>query len=203
MTDHTISRRDALRIGGASVAAGLTLFADPAFVFPAEEAGEELVPFLDTPRTPPNRLDWETLDSWLTPQDQVFNVQHYGIPEFDTAAYQLEITGLVDKPTSLSLEDLKAAEAGSADDARMLRQRRLRRLHERHLQQPVDRHAAQAAARTGAAFRTPSQGGRLLRRTTPKRRRSAKERKANSTVEVPFGRSLSLEDALNMPLLLA
>jgi hypothetical protein len=85
MSDTNISRRDALRIGGASFAAGLTLFADPAFVFPAEEAGEELVPFLDTPRTPPNRLDWETLDSWLTPQGQVFNVQHYGIPEVDTA----------------------------------------------------------------------------------------------------------------------
>lgn len=41
----------------------------------------ELVPFLNEPRTPPNRLDWEVLDTWLTPQDQVFSVQHYGVPK--------------------------------------------------------------------------------------------------------------------------
>ena len=82
--------------------------ADPRFVFPAEEAGEELVPFLDTPRTPPHRLDWETLDSWLTPQDQVFNVQHYGIPEVAADGYRLEITGLVKQPLVLSLDEIKA-----------------------------------------------------------------------------------------------
>jgi len=66
-----------------------------------------LVPFLDMPRTGPNRLDWETLDAWITPQEQVFSVQHYGIPEVDAEKYALQITGLVEKPQSFTLAELK------------------------------------------------------------------------------------------------
>ena len=29
----------------------------------------------------PTALNWEKLTKWLTPQDQVFSIQHYGIPE--------------------------------------------------------------------------------------------------------------------------
>ena len=42
---------------------------------PGQADQEVLVPFLDMPRTPPNRLDWETLHDWLTPSDQVFPSQ--------------------------------------------------------------------------------------------------------------------------------
>ena len=55
----------------------------PGFVFPGQDAAEELVPFQNVPRAKPNSLDWETLDEWLTPQDQVFSVQHYGIPKVE------------------------------------------------------------------------------------------------------------------------
>ena len=34
--------------------------------------------------------------------------QHYGIPEFDTDEHKLEITGLVEHPKTLTLDDLKA-----------------------------------------------------------------------------------------------
>ena len=38
----------------------------------------------------------------------MFNVQHYGIPEFDPADFKLTITGMAAKPRSLSLSDLRA-----------------------------------------------------------------------------------------------
>jgi DMSO/TMAO reductase YedYZ molybdopterin-dependent catalytic subunit len=102
------SRRDALKTGSSAAAAMLAWLSLPGVAFPAALADEELVPFLDMPRTPPERLDWETLDAWLTPQDQVFSVQHYGTPAFDYDAYRLEIGGLVDRSRSLSLGELKA-----------------------------------------------------------------------------------------------
>lgn len=102
------TRRQALKTGSAAMAAALAYMSAPGFAFPGEGDGEELVPFLDMPRTPPNRLDWETLDEWLTPQDQVFSVQHYGMPEVDTAQFKLEVTGLVEKSKSFTAEDLQA-----------------------------------------------------------------------------------------------
>jgi hypothetical protein len=50
------------------------------------------------PRARTNRLDWEMLSDYITPQDQVFNVQHYGMPEFDAEKFTLSIGGLVKKP---------------------------------------------------------------------------------------------------------
>ena len=56
------TRRQALRAGTIGIAAVL---ASPNFVFPDQDDEEELVPFLNMPRTGPNRLDWETLTSGL------------------------------------------------------------------------------------------------------------------------------------------
>src|SRR6185503_19977952 len=72
------------------------------------EPGEELVPFLDPPRTTPERLDWETLDAWLTPQDQLFGVQHYGMPTPESDTYKLEVGGLVERPRNFTVDELKA-----------------------------------------------------------------------------------------------
>ncbi len=43
----------------------------------------------------------------FTPKDQFFTTQHYGHPEIDPAAFRLGVSGLVDRPTSLSLDDLR------------------------------------------------------------------------------------------------
>src|SRR5436305_2479741 len=107
MTDYVASRRELLKAGAASLGAGLAVMSAPAFVFPGQEAAEEHIPFEGVPRAKPESLDWESLDEWLTPQDQVFSVQHYGIPKFDPGSLALEITGLVERPRKLSLADLK------------------------------------------------------------------------------------------------
>jgi DMSO/TMAO reductase YedYZ molybdopterin-dependent catalytic subunit len=105
MTSPATTRRQALKIGVAGIA---TVLASPRFVFPGQDDGEELVPFLNMPRTGPNRLDWETLTDWITPQDQVFSVQHYGTPEVKAEEFKLEIAGMVDRPKTLTLEDIRA-----------------------------------------------------------------------------------------------
>src|SRR5438105_11055061 len=86
----------------ASFGAGLAAMSVPSFVFAGQNAAEELVPFQNVPRAKPESLDWETLDEWLTPQDQVFSVQHYGSPKVDPAGFQLEIAGLVERPRKLN-----------------------------------------------------------------------------------------------------
>jgi DMSO/TMAO reductase YedYZ molybdopterin-dependent catalytic subunit len=86
----------------------MALMSLPDFLFAGQAADEELVPFQNVPRSTPNSLDWETLTEWLTPQDQVFSVQHYGIPAVDAAKYELEVAGLVERPQKLTLEAIKA-----------------------------------------------------------------------------------------------
>ncbi|HKO28314.1 MAG TPA: molybdopterin-dependent oxidoreductase [Solirubrobacteraceae bacterium] len=109
-----LSRRTLLKGGGAAIA-GLSALrvAGPAHAFPGQ-AGEQVIPWLDPP--PPNPvpgavgklLDWEALSSWLTPADNFFTINHYGFPTVDMVAWRLAVSGLVARPQSLSLTDLKA-----------------------------------------------------------------------------------------------
>ena len=96
-------------------AAGLALLRTPglARAFSAQP-GEEVLSWLDQPAPNPvpdvvgQKVLWEKLDSWLTPNDQFFTVAHYDKPVLDAAAWQLQIGGLVQQPLTLSLDDLKA-----------------------------------------------------------------------------------------------
>jgi len=94
----------------SSVAFAALAFAQsPLSVFGFDEpgAGETVVPFLDV-QPKGKMLYWQDLASWITPNDQLYAVSHYGTPEVDLAKWQLEITGLVKKPRTLSLADIKA-----------------------------------------------------------------------------------------------
>ena len=113
METQELSRRTLLKGGGAAVA-GLTALrvAGPAHAFPGHPGEEDVLPWLDQPPEPPiplpNQIVWEELDSWLTPADNFFVVSHYDQPAIDPDAYRLTIGGLVARPQSLSLADLKA-----------------------------------------------------------------------------------------------
>lgn len=114
MATRPISRRDVLLQGSLAVA-GLALLRVPrlAEAFSAEP-GEEVLPWLDQPAPNPipdvlgNQLQWEALDSWVTPNDQFFTVAHYGKPDVDGTTWRLQIGGLVQHPQTLTLDDLKA-----------------------------------------------------------------------------------------------
>jgi DMSO/TMAO reductase YedYZ molybdopterin-dependent catalytic subunit len=56
------------------------------------------------------RPRWEQLESWQTPTDQFFVIKHFNQPELDEGDWRLEISGLVERPMTLTLDDLKARE---------------------------------------------------------------------------------------------
>src|ERR1044071_6005002 len=94
-----------------SVALGAGVFfrgGEVLLAMPAPEEGDRLLPFADVKPPNPERpaLAWENL-AWMTPKEQLFSVGHYGTPEVDTAAWKLEIGGLVRKPRTFTLAELK------------------------------------------------------------------------------------------------
>jgi DMSO/TMAO reductase YedYZ molybdopterin-dependent catalytic subunit len=101
-----LSRRDLLRGSVALAAVALSHFPLSRFGF-ADEGGEVL-PFLEPlPPKAGKAVKWDDLKDWITPSDQVFAVSHYGTPTVDVEKWKLEIGGLVKKPASLSLDDIK------------------------------------------------------------------------------------------------
>ena len=114
MTHTTLSRRSLLAAGGASLA-GLAL-ANLPFAAQARSSrtGEEVIPWLDQPADNPvpdviaNQLVWEKVDSWITPNKQFFSIAHYNRPTLDARQWRLEVTGLVRKPLTLTLDQIKA-----------------------------------------------------------------------------------------------
>jgi DMSO/TMAO reductase YedYZ molybdopterin-dependent catalytic subunit len=107
------TRRDVLR--GGLAFAGLAALGIPDWALPALAQDETLVQFTDIPNgkvntTPgPDRrtLDIRTINGPLTPRDQFVTIQHYGHPKIDEAAFRLRISGLVDKPLTLTVDELR------------------------------------------------------------------------------------------------
>jgi DMSO/TMAO reductase YedYZ molybdopterin-dependent catalytic subunit len=155
------------------------------------------VPFLNVPRSRPNMLDWETLDSWLTPQDQVFSVSHYNEPDVDAGSYRLEITGMVDRPRTLSLDELKSLPqqdqlmtlecSGNGASPGFMGAVYNSRWTGTALAPLLEECGIQAGATEVVFFGFDKQ----------------EETIRKVTVEVPFGRSMSVKDALELNTLLA
>ena len=106
------SRRTILK--GTLAMAGLGIAGIPEWALPLLAQGDTLVPFTDIPEnvrweTPPDRrtLDVSTIDGPFTPADKFATTQHYGHPDVDAASYKLKLTGMVNSPKALSLDDLK------------------------------------------------------------------------------------------------
>ena len=53
-------------------------------------------------------LQWNQLQSWITPQEDFFSVKHYGIPDVDVDDWKLEVSGLVRRPRFFTMEQLRA-----------------------------------------------------------------------------------------------
>jgi len=106
------TRRTILR-GGIALAS-LGVLGIPDWALPLLAESDALVPFTDIPENvrwevPPDRrtLDLRTIDGPFTPPDKFATTQHYGHPTVDPAAFKLKISGLVNTPKMLSLDDLK------------------------------------------------------------------------------------------------
>jgi DMSO/TMAO reductase YedYZ molybdopterin-dependent catalytic subunit len=93
---------------------GLGALGIPNWAIPALAQGEIEVPFTDLPekiewvRGSDRRLtDIRKINGPFTPADQFFTTQHYGHPVIDAATFRLKISGLVERPRSLSLDELR------------------------------------------------------------------------------------------------
>ncbi len=201
---NTLSRRDALQTGASSILGLLAMMSTPKFTFAAQQDGEELVPFLDMPRPGPNRLDWETLaaDEWLTPADQVFNVQHYNTPTLKPEDYRLEITGLVKQGRVLTLQEIKDLPrkeqlmtlecAGNGASKGFMNAVYNSRWAGTPLK-PLLEAAGIKSEAIEVAFIGYDHQEEVLRKGTPRELK----------FDVPFGRSMSVSDAMDLDLLLA
>ena len=114
MKSNSVSRRSFLVQGGAAIASvGLLNYPWPRHAF-ALRPEDVIIPWLDqraenpVPQIIANQQTWEGLGSWITPNDRFFSIAHYNRPEIDASEWHLEISGLVQQPLSLSLDDLKA-----------------------------------------------------------------------------------------------
>jgi DMSO/TMAO reductase YedYZ molybdopterin-dependent catalytic subunit len=196
------TRREIVKAGLAGAALAMTGLPFRTLAFPPPEADEETVPFLGMPRTGDKSLDWEALTDWLTPQDQAFNVQHYGIPEFDTKDFKLEIAGLVARPTTFTINDLKALPkqdqlmtlecSGNGSSKGFMNAIYNSRWTGTPLAPLLKKCKIDSRAKEIVFFGVDRKKETLRPGTN-----------RELTVEVPFGRSMSIEDATKLPLLLA
>ncbi len=195
-------RREMLQTTSGLAAALLTQMAVRGCALPGQGADEELVPFLDMPRTPPNRLDWEMLQDWMTPQDQVFNVQHYDIPAIEAKEFTLEITGLVRQPRRWTLEELKklpraeqvmTLECSGNGSSKGFLNAVYNSCWGGTFLAPLLKTCAIRPEAIEVVFIGKDHGRETLRKGTPR----------EATFDVPFGCSMSVADAMNLNLLLA
>jgi DMSO/TMAO reductase YedYZ molybdopterin-dependent catalytic subunit len=117
MDMRAISRRDLFMQGGAAfIGLAFPDFPRLAQAFPSRP-GEEVIPWMDQPPPHPrpqvvsNLPQWEELDTWITPNARFFRVAHYqgpSGPAINEAQWKLEIAGLVQRPLTLTLSQLKA-----------------------------------------------------------------------------------------------
>lgn len=104
-------RRDVLR-GGALAGAALL----SARAFAQSAAGAKIIPWLDQPAPIPppatgvikNLTPWSELGEWITPNDKFFAIGHYNWPTIDEKDWKLGVDGMVAKPATLTLAQLKA-----------------------------------------------------------------------------------------------
>ena len=92
-----IDRREVLLGSGAASGA---LLLGRGFALAAENR-EQLIPWADQPPPVPppaqavvkTLTPWESLDSWITPNDKFFGVGHYEWPAIDAATWRLDVVG--------------------------------------------------------------------------------------------------------------
>lgn len=120
--ESDLSRREFVQRGAAVAGIGATA-GMPFWSRLALAQGEELVPFSDMegftapPVTPDSVhfLDTRTIDSFYTPNEDFYIVQHYNQPVIAPDDYRLTITGMVENPLEFRLAELMARDKVEID----------------------------------------------------------------------------------------
>lgn len=116
MTVENDTRRQLLKAGaGAGLFMATSSLPWLALAQNATAPGGQAIPFLDVPEgydPGPLRpgtthiIDTRLIDDFIS--HDFYVVQHYGQPELDPASYRLDLSGLVDRPLTFSLDELRA-----------------------------------------------------------------------------------------------
>lgn len=105
----SIDRRGFLKAGCAAAVAGRLAAAGRAFAEePARAADHRMI--VRTERPLNLECTSASLDSWLTPTDEVFVRSHHGAPASGLGPWELVVEGLVERPLRLGPDDLKGLE---------------------------------------------------------------------------------------------
>lgn len=77
---------------------------------PGVDSQEAVIPWTNAPEPggPANTLNWQAVTDWVTPTEDLFRVGHYGTPELAADTWRLEVDGLVDRPASFTLDEIRA-----------------------------------------------------------------------------------------------
>jgi DMSO/TMAO reductase YedYZ molybdopterin-dependent catalytic subunit len=95
--DGGVTRRDMIRASVATAALALTQYPLSLFGGPEAEAGGVLIPFLDAQPSARKQTRWSELTNWITKNEDLYVVSHYGTPDLKAETHTLEVSGLVKK----------------------------------------------------------------------------------------------------------
>ena len=104
---NSISRRDMIKASVATAALAFAQYPLSLFGGPEAEPGGVLIPFLDAQPNVKRQTRWAELTNWYTKSEDLYVVSHYNMPALKADEHTLEISGLVKKPRTLTLADLK------------------------------------------------------------------------------------------------
>lgn len=107
MHQPKLTRRSMLKGSMAAAAVAFTQYPISLLGGPAPSAGGVLIPFTDAQPAGRRQTNWEQLTNWITPNEDLYVVSHYGNPELQEAQHRLQVSGLVKKPITLSIDELK------------------------------------------------------------------------------------------------
>jgi DMSO/TMAO reductase YedYZ molybdopterin-dependent catalytic subunit len=102
-----ITRRDMIKGSVAAAAVAFSQYPLSLFGGPEAEPGGVLIPFLDPQPNVKRQTRWSELTNWYTKSEDLYVVSHYNVPTLKAEDHTLDISGLVKKPLTLSLEQIK------------------------------------------------------------------------------------------------
>jgi len=108
IAENTFTRREMLKTSMAAAALAFGQYPLSLFGGPEAESGGVLIPFLDVQPPAKHQTRWSELTDWHTKSDDLYDVHHYNVPSLKAEEHTLEVSGLVRKPRTFSLAEIKA-----------------------------------------------------------------------------------------------
>jgi DMSO/TMAO reductase YedYZ molybdopterin-dependent catalytic subunit len=106
MKTQPLTRRDMIKASVATAALAFAHYPLSLYGGPAADEGV-LIPFLDPQPAVKRQTRWADLSNWRTKSEDLYVVSHYKVPTLQAEGHTLDISGLVKKPRTLTLDEIK------------------------------------------------------------------------------------------------